>query len=83
MESPPRLDLIRSRGTLDIALFMEGLIMKGLIFYQSTCPKFRYRNGKVLGTQPHPTRKSAFTHFFQILISLKSYLTGCPNSHTL
>ena len=82
MESPPRLDLIRSRNPRYSSL--HGRIDHERIdLYQSTCPKFRYRNGKVLGTQPHPTRKSAFTHFFQILISLKSYLTGCPNSHTL
>ena len=40
MELPPRLSL----GTINIAPFM-----KGLIYYQSTCPEFRYRDGKVLG----------------------------------
>ena len=36
--------------------------MEGLIYYQSTYPKFRYGDGKELGTQPHPTSGSAFTH---------------------
>ena len=53
MESPIRLDL----GTINIAPFVEGLI-----HYQSTCPEFRYGDGKMLGTQPHPTRGLTFTH---------------------
>ena len=53
MESPPSLSL----GTINITPFVEGLI-----FYQSTYPKFRYRDGKVLGTQPHLTRGLASTH---------------------
>ena len=50
IESPPKLGL----EAINIASFMEGLI-----YYQNMCPKFRYGNGKVLGTQPHPTRGSA------------------------
>ena len=53
MESPPRLGL----GTINIAPFLEGLV-----FYQSMCPKFRYKDEKVLGTQPHLTCGSASTH---------------------
>ena len=53
MESPSRLGL----GTMNIAPFL-----KGLVFYQSTCPDFRYGDGKVLGTQPHSTRGLASTH---------------------
>ena len=41
MESPPRL----GPETMNIAPFMEGMI-----FYQSTCSKFRYGDGKVLDT---------------------------------
>ena len=33
--------------------------MEGLIYYQSMCLEFRYRDGKVLGTQPHPNHGSA------------------------
>ena len=53
MESPPRLGL----GTIYITPFM-----KWLIYYQSTCLKFRYGDEKMLGTQPHQTRGSTFTH---------------------
>ena len=53
MELSPKLSL----GFMNIALFMEGLI-----YYQSTCLEFKYRDGKVLGTQPHPIRGSASTH---------------------
>ena len=53
MELSPRLSL----GIMNIGLFMEGLI-----YYQSTCLEFKYRDGKVLGTQPHPIRGSASTH---------------------
>ena len=53
MELPPSLGL----GTINIVSFMEGLI-----FYHSSCPKFRYGDGKVLGIQPHPTHRSASTH---------------------
>ena len=74
MESPPRLGL----RTINIAPFMEGLI-----FYQSMCPKFRYEDGKVLDTQPHPICGSASTHCAQVLISLKVGLTCYSNSHTL
>ena len=41
IESPPKLGL----EAINIASFMEGLI-----YYQNMCPKFRYGNGKVLGT---------------------------------
>ena len=40
IESPPRSGL----GTINIAPFVEGLI-----YYQSTCPEFKYGDGKVLG----------------------------------
>ena len=53
MESPPRLGL----GTINIAFFVEWLI-----YYQSMCQEFRYGNGKILGTQPHPTSGSTSTH---------------------
>ena len=53
MELPPRLGL----GTINIAPFMEGLV-----YYQSTCPEFRYGDGKVLGTQPYLTRGSVSIH---------------------
>ena len=53
MESPPRLSL----GTINIVPFV-----KWLIFYQSTCLELRYGDRKVLGTQPHPTHRSASTH---------------------
>ena len=53
MESPPRLGL----GTINIAPFMEGLI-----YYQNTCSEFRYEDGKVLGTQPHLTCGTVFSH---------------------
>jgi len=51
IESPPKL------GIINITPFMERLI-----YYQSTCPEFRYGDGKVLGIQPHRTRESASTH---------------------
>ena len=54
MELPPRLGL----GTINTAPLMEGLI-----YYQSTCLEFRYEDGKVLSTQPHPTHGSASTHY--------------------
>ena len=40
IESPPRSGL----ATINIAPFVEGLI-----YYQSTCPEFKYGDGKVLG----------------------------------
>ena len=52
-ELPPRLGL----GTINVSIFVEGLI-----YYQSTCPKFRYGDREVLGTQPHPTRGLTSTH---------------------
>ena len=54
MESPPTLDL----GTINIASFVEGLI-----YYQSTCSDFRYKDEKVLGTQSCLSRGSTFTHY--------------------
>jgi len=67
MKSPPSLGL----RTKNIAPFV------GLIFYQSTCPEFRYEDGKLLGTQPHLTRRSASTHYVpNINLNLiKAYLT--------
>ena len=53
MESPPSLGL----GTINIVPFRGRTNL-----YQSTCLDFRYGDGKVLGTQPHPTYRSAFTH---------------------
>ena len=47
----------RGLGTINITPFVEGLI-----YYQSTCLEFRYRDGKELGTQPHPTHGSASTY---------------------
>ena len=41
MELPSNLDL----GTINIAPFCERIDL-----YQSKCPGFRYRDGKVLGT---------------------------------
>ena len=73
MESPPRLGL----GTINIAPFMEELI-----FYQSMCPNFRYGDGKVLGTQPHPTRGSASTHFVSNLNPIKGKLNIVILTHT-
>ena len=46
--------------------------MKGLIYYRSTCPEFRYGDGKVLGTQPHPSHGSASTHCVLRLNLIKS-----------
>ena len=54
MESPPSLGL----GTINIVPFV-----KGLIFYQSTCPEFKNRDKKVLGTQPHSTCGSTSTYY--------------------
>ena len=53
IESSPKFDL----GTINIASFVEGLI-----YYQSMCSDFRYKDEKVLGTQPRLTHGSAFTH---------------------
>ena len=53
IESPPRLGL----GTINIVPFMERPI-----YYQSTCLKFRYGDGKVLGIQLHPTHGSTSIH---------------------
>ena len=53
MESPPKLGL----ETINIAPFVERPI-----YYQITCSKFRYGDGKVLGIQPHSTRGSASIH---------------------
>ena len=53
MESPPKLGL----GTINTVPSMEGLV-----YYQSTCPKFRYGDKKVLDTQPYLTHESASTH---------------------
>jgi len=30
--------------------------------YQSSCPEFRYEDGKVLGIEPYLTHRSASTH---------------------
>ena len=52
-----KLPLSLALGTINIAPFVEGLI-----FYQGMCLEFRYEDEKVLGTQSHPTRRSASTH---------------------
>ena len=49
--------------------------------HQSMCLGFSYGDGKMLGTQPHPTRGSLIV--FQILISFKACLTCYSNPHTL
>ena len=38
---------------------------EGLIFYQSTCPKFRYGDRKMLSTQSHSTHISTSSHYVQ------------------
>ena len=74
MEWPPRLDL----GTINIAPFVEWLI-----YYQGMCPKFRYEDRKVLGTQPHPTRRSASTHCVLCLNLTKDISKTCIlDTHT-
>jgi len=74
MESPPRLGL----GTINTAPSVERLI-----YYQSTCSKFRYGNEKVLGTQHYPTRESASTHCVLHLNLVKDILNTCiTKSHT-
>ena len=40
----------------------SGFLVGMTDLYQSMCLEFRYGDGKVLGTQPHPTRRLAFTH---------------------
>ena len=52
MESPPRLGL---RTIYIVPLWKDWS-------YQSTCPEFRSRDEKGLGTQPHLTYKLASTH---------------------
>jgi len=39
--------------------------------YQIICSEFRYRDGKVLGTQPHPTHGSASIHCVSSLNLIK------------
>lgn len=39
--------------------------------YCSSCPEFRYRYGKVLGIQPHSTRRPASTHCIPNLSPIK------------
>ena len=74
MEFLPRLGL----GTICIVPFMEGFI-----YYQSTCPEFRCRDGKVLGTQPHLTHRSASTQCVLRLNLIKDILNiVILNSHT-
>ena len=66
MESLPNLSL----EIINIASFVEGLI-----FYQSTSPEFKYGDGKVLSTQPHPTLPlivSTSTHCVPNLNLIKS-----------
>ena len=53
LESPPSLGL----GTIFIAPLCGRTSN-----YQSMGSEFRYGHGKVLGTQPHPTRGPASTH---------------------
>ena len=66
MESPPNLSL----GTINIAYFVKELIL-----YQSTCPELKYGDGKVLGTQPHPTFGLTSTHCVPNLNLIKSKFT--------
>ena len=74
MEWPPRLGL----GTISIAPFV-----KGLIYYQSMCPEFRYGDGKVLGTQPHSTCRLASIHCVLRLNLIKDiFNTRILESHT-
>ena len=68
---------IRSRKHI-LAPFMEGLI-----YYQSTCPEFRYEDGNVLGYQPHPTHGSAFTLCVLRLNLIKDTLNIVILTHTL
>lgn len=45
--------------------------------------KFKYRDGKVLGTQPHPLVGRLLLIVFYVLISLKTYFNiVILNSHT-
>ena len=75
MELPPSLGL----GTINIARLVEGLI-----YYHIMCPEFRYEDGKVLGTQPHPTQPMGWLPLivFQVLILLKASLICYSNPHT-
>ena len=65
MELPSRLSL----GTINIVPFVEGLI-----YYQSMYPDFRHGDRKVLGTQPHPTLRSASTYCFLCLNLIKRHI---------
>ena len=62
MESPPSLGL----ETINIAPFHGKTNL-----YQSTCLEFRYKDGKVLGTQPHQTRGSISIHYVPSLNLIK------------
>ena len=54
MELPPSLGL----ETINIYRALH----ERTDLYKSTCSEFRYGDGKLLGTQPHPTRGTASTH---------------------
>ena len=56
--------------------------MEGLIYYQSTCLKFRYEDEKVLSTQPHPTRGSASTHCVPRINPIKGKFNIVILTHT-
>ena len=58
MKPLPKLGL----GTIYIYI---ALLCKGLILLKHMSEVFRYRDGKVLSTQPHPTRRLAFTYCVQ------------------
>ena len=50
-----------------------------------TCPEFRHGDGKMLGTQPHPTRKSASTHYVPNPCPIKEFsnrLSKLSHTHT-
>ena len=74
MESPPSLGL----GTIYVAPFVEGLI-----FTRARVRSLGMRMGRCLA--PNPTRPigQSLLIVFQVLISLKTYLTHYSNSHTL
>ena len=74
MESPPSLGL----GTINIVPFCGTTDL-----YQTTCLEFRYEDGKVLDTQPHPTHGSTSTRCVPSLNLIKDILTRYSNSHTL
>ena len=55
---------------------------KGQSYYQSMCLTFRYEDGKVLGTQPHPTRGLASNHCVLCLNLIKGMFNIVSYTHT-